>query len=125
MRPHRPAPRPTRAATAALALAQSIDNFSQFLTAGGGYARGPGRGWDNSSGVPLCQWTGVTCTEQGQIQSLTLQCDGCAVPAAGTLPAALANLTAVTTINLQGNALRGTLPPEWGAPGALPALQNL
>lgn len=47
------------------------------------------------------------------------------MPAAGTLPAALANLSAVTTINLQGNDLRGSLPPEWGAPGALPALQNL
>lgn len=55
----------------------------------------------------------------------SLQCDNCAVPAAGTLPPALANLTAVTTINLQGNELRGTLPLEWGAPGALQALQNL
>jgi len=54
-----------------------------------------------------------------------LPCDGCPVQAAGTLPPQLANLTALTTLNLQGNAFRGSLPPEWGAPGALPELQNL
>ena len=43
----------------------------------------------------------------------------------GTLPAALANLSAATTINLQGHDLYGPLPPEWGAPGTLPVLQNL
>jgi hypothetical protein len=55
----------------------------------------------------------------------SLQCEGCPLPAVGTLPAAVANLTSLTALNLHGNSLRGTLPPEWGAPGALPALQNL
>ncbi|KAL4437441.1 hypothetical protein ABPG75_004580 [Micractinium tetrahymenae] len=108
---------------ACLALAAAIDNWPAFLAAGAGSSGGAGHGWNSS--LPLCQWSGITCTDQQQVQSISLQCDNCAAPAAGPLPAALANLSAVTTINLQGNELRGTLPPEWGAQGALPALQNL
>jgi hypothetical protein len=55
----------------------------------------------------------------------TLQCDGCPVRAQGTLPPELAQLTAATTLNLQGNAFAGSLPPGWGSSSALQALQNL
>lgn len=47
------------------------------------------------------------------------------MPAEGTLPAELAGLSAATTLNLQGNAFRGSLPAQWAEQGALPALENL
>lgn len=45
--------------------------------------------------------------------------------AQGSLPAALADLAAATTLNLQGNAFGGGLPREWGAPGAMQAMQSM
>ena len=42
----------------------------------------------------------------------------------GTLPAALSNLTAATTIVLQSQSFSGSLPPEWGA-GGFDALTRL
>lgn len=45
--------------------------------------------------------------------------------AEGSLPAELAGLSGASTINLQGNALGGSLPAAWGGPRALTALQNL
>ncbi len=43
--------------------------------------------------------------------------------AEGVLPAELAGLSGASTINLQGNALGGSLPAEWA--GGLTSLQNL
>lgn len=56
------------AVQAGLALAAAIDNWQAFLAAGAGSGGGPGRGW--SAGLPLCQWSGVTCTDQQQVQSM-------------------------------------------------------
>ena len=80
-------------------------------------------GW--SLDTPVCMWTGVTCSEDGRVGGLILQCDGCTVQLVASLPPELANLTELTTLNLQGNLLFGSIPPEWGGPAALPSLQNL
>ena len=45
--------------------------------------------------------------------------------ALATHPSPSAQLDEVTSINLQGQALSGPIPPEWGAPEALRSLQNL
>lgn len=47
-------------------------------------------------------------------------CAGCARQLEGTLPAVLANLTALTTLELGGNSFKGSLPASWGANGSFP-----
>ena len=50
----------------------------------------------------------------------------CTVPAVGQLPASLANMTALHTLNLADNAFNGPLPPEFGASAAaFPGLLTL
>lgn len=68
----------------------------------------------------------ITCLPPNFLVSRrSLQCEGCPVQAQGSLPAALADLAAATTLNLQGNAFGGGLPREWGAPGAMQAMQSM
>ncbi|PRW39362.1 serine threonine- kinase [Chlorella sorokiniana] len=57
--------------------------------------------------------------------ALSLQCPGCEVKAQGHLAEEVAKLHTLTALNMQNNALNGTLPAAYGAPGALPRLLSL
>ncbi|GAB4814550.1 hypothetical protein N2152v2_001596 [Parachlorella kessleri] len=63
--------------------------------------------------------------QQQQQQQQSLQCNNCSVPAVGQLTPTLGNMTALATVNLQGNRFYGTLPTGWGGPNQFPALQNM
>ncbi len=43
----------------------------------------------------------------------------------GTLPNSLSKMAGLATLNLQGNALQGSLPAAWGEPDQFPTLQNM
>lgn len=70
-----------------------------------------------NSTVPLCQWAGVTCSQQ-RVAGLVLV----SMSLAGTLSPSLANLTRLTTLRLSSNMLTGEIPP---ALGGIPALTLL
>lgn len=55
----------------------------------------------------------------------SLQCGHCQVRAQGTLPAELAHLSALVTLDLQGQLFTGGVPRAWFATDAWPTLQNL
>lgn len=74
--------------------------------------------------LPRAHFT-LCCCPPRPCHRSTLQCDGCPVRAQGTLPPELAQLSAATTLNLQGNAFGGGLPQEWGNSSVLQDLQNL
>lgn len=106
------------AAAALLLLRDSIENWPEFSAANNI------TGWNAS--FPVCFWTGIVCSGDARVQQVSLQCGaGCGVPAVGTLPPAFGDITVLSTFNLQGNAFRGRLPPEWGHPQKLTLLQNL
>ncbi|KAF3330227.1 putative LRR receptor-like serine/threonine-protein kinase [Carex littledalei] len=63
--------------------------------------------WNTS--VPLCQWTGVNCTQQ-RVTGLVLE----SMSLTGTLSPSLANLTRLTTLQLAGNMIAGEIPPALG-----------
>eukprot|EP00887_Chlorella_sp_A99_P002361 scaffold10.g2361.t1 len=92
-----------QAEDAVTALKQSITNWAELRCAYAGAPARPGRPSHRS----------------------LLQCPGCRVKARGTLPPELASMQDLETLNVQQQALGGTLPPEWGAPGAFPHLLNL
>lgn len=47
-------------------------------------------------------------------------CAGCARQLEGALPVALADLGALTMLQLGGNSFQGSLPAAWGANGSFP-----
>lgn len=53
---------PLFAAASLLALREAITNWDAFAVAAGL------RGWDSS--LPPCQWSGVTCSDDGRVRSL-------------------------------------------------------
>ena len=69
--------------------------------------------------VALSTWHGVTTNADGRVTALALGGNGLS----GTVPAALGHLTALTSLDLSGNAgLRGGIPSAWTALTALTAL---
>ena len=60
--------------------------------------------------APLDQWYGVKTDEDGRVTSLVLQGNGLR----GSIPAELGNLTHLTYLYLRENGLKGALPPEIG-----------
>ncbi|KDD74306.1 hypothetical protein H632_c1415p0, partial [Helicosporidium sp. ATCC 50920] len=97
-----------------LEFTRSIDNWLAFSVANS-------YNWTQS--LPTCVWRGVTCSNEGRITQLSLQCDSCTVQARGTLPASLVGLTELETLNLQYNNFYSSLPTEWGS--GFTKLQNL
>lgn len=82
--------------------------------------------------VPVCRWGGILCDPYeypaaNQVTTLDLGCSeaGCEVAMQGVLSASLASLPHLQTLDLVNNNLSGTLPPEWGLPGAFHDLQIL
>ncbi|XP_044373380.1 probable inactive receptor kinase At1g48480 [Triticum aestivum] len=71
--------------------------------------------WNVADPTTVCAWTGVTC-EAGRVAALRLP--GAAL--AGAVPAgSLGNLTALHTLSLRLNALRGALPADFASMAAL------
>ena len=70
------------------------------------------KGWNADSGVPVCEWEGVTCggDEDGPhaIKELKLPNVGLA----GTIPPELGLLKDLEHLSLSGNMLRGSIPQE-------------
>ena len=72
--------------------------------------------WKAELSAPL----GVLCRQ------MACEKPDCTVPAVGQLPATLANLTALHTLNLADNAFHGPMPPDFGASAAaFPGLLSL
>lgn len=85
-----------------------------------------GAAWSRSappcgSATPAQPWRGVTCSTAGQITQLDLSQCGLR----GTLPAALASLSSLATLDLSWNELTGGIPEEFTAIGAFGALATL
>jgi hypothetical protein len=77
-------------------------------------------GWNST--VPCCSWPGISCdTTTGRVTELTVFALNISAP----VPAAIANLTALQTVNLAYNRLYGRIPEFLGPRGALPALNFL
>ena len=118
---------------AAAAAADILLAFKDQLTNWDAAAAARGyTGWCSTPGGPdcvyACGWSGVTC-DRGRVSKLDLSCPlaGCAggVPLRGSLSTGLAGLGSLQTLDLSGNQLSGTLPPEWGAAGTFDSLQIL
>lgn len=76
-------------------------------------------GWNST--VSCCTWTGISCnTATGRVTELTVFALNISAP----VPAAIANLTALQTVNLAYNRLYGRIPDFLG-PRALPDLNFL
>lgn len=76
-------------------------------------------GWNST--VACCSWEGISCNATtGRVTDLTVFALNISVP----VPAAIANLTAVQTINFAYNQLYGSIPAFLG-PHALPDLTFL
>jgi hypothetical protein len=73
----------------------------------------------------VCTWGGISCSDTGDIASVTMQCGLCPLRARGLLPPDLARLSKVSTLNLEGQAFHGPLPQQWFEPDSWPSLQNL
>lgn len=76
-------------------------------------------GWNST--VPCCGWKGVTCNAtSGRVTELSIY----ALNVSAAIPAAMANLTRLRTVNLAYNRLYGPIPAFLGPP-ALPELSLL
>ncbi|CAN6324854.1 unnamed protein product [Urochloa humidicola] len=76
-------------------------------------------GWNST--VACCSWDGISCNATtGRVTELTVFALNISAP----IPAAIANLTALQTVNLAYNALHGGIPGFLG-PHALPDLTFL
>jgi len=72
--------------------------------------------WDETAGTE-CTWYGVSCSG-GHVSSLNLTGNNLT----GTLPAELGNLSDLETLNLNSNQLMGSIPAELGNLGGLKRL---
>lgn len=115
-----PAPAPTYTGTdpndvaALLALRSSLSNTPPNWAA----SDDPCGGQPNCEGMPLalnqCAWRGITCTN-GRVTQIEVPClRTMCYNLRGSLPASLANASALQLIDLRGNSIDGGLPPEWG-----------
>ncbi|KAI7837019.1 hypothetical protein COHA_009097 [Chlorella ohadii] len=102
-----------------LQLRDAVENWDEFSSANGF------QGWNDTSSVPVCSWSGVTCADDGTILTLSWQCRTCPVRAIGKLPPGLGSLSTLATLDLQSNSFYGTLPKQWGEVDNWPQLQNI
>lgn len=79
----------------------------EFYTATSGHAWTNPQ-WDVNNTDAPCGWVGVTC-DNGDVTGLQVSSKGLN----GTLPASLANLTALYLFDVETNLLTGTLPPSY------------
>eukprot|EP00752_Nemacystus_decipiens_P006587 g5929.t1 len=81
-----------------------------------------GRNWNDNtnwgSDAPLSDWYGVTATQEGRVVDLDLQGNNLR----GAIPPELGNLAALQTLKLGWNRLSGNIPPQLGQLGALETL---
>ncbi|CAN6207156.1 unnamed protein product [Urochloa humidicola] len=63
--------------------------------------------WTAGGGDPCSSFKGITCSPSGRVTAIDLAGQGLT----GTLPSSLSNLTALESLQLQGNALSGDVPP--------------
>ncbi|KAK9794669.1 hypothetical protein WJX73_004931 [Symbiochloris irregularis] len=95
----------------------SFPDFDQVLDFLGGH------GWDDD-GTPACSpWSGLQCdATSGHLTAINFS----GWNLQGTLAPEWSQLKNLQSMDLSGNPhLSGSLPPEWGLPGAFPALQHL
>ncbi len=78
------------------------------------YRRTDGSGWNKSTGwltdVPLENWHGVQTNASGRVVGLSLRKNGLA----GSIPAEIGELSALTHLDLRSNRLEGGIPGEIG-----------
>ncbi|CAN6194061.1 unnamed protein product [Urochloa humidicola] len=79
--------------------AAAIDDLTRSL------ARPPST-W-TAGGDPCTPFKGITCSPSGRVTAIDLAGQGLS----GTLPTSLSTLTALESLQLQGNALSGAVPP--------------
>ncbi|KAL4423124.1 hypothetical protein ABPG77_004807 [Micractinium sp. CCAP 211/92] len=127
---------------ALLAQKAAISNWREFA------ASKNLTGWD--AATPVCEWGGVTCSEEGAVITIDLSCqlvdadfagdvplayeeaplvipvsEPCTARAQGTLALELSTLGSLQNLLFYNNHLSSTLPTEWGASGAFPNLLTL
>ncbi|PSC69697.1 Serine threonine-kinase CTR1 isoform A [Micractinium conductrix] len=102
-----------------LALRRSVSNWDAY-SKGNKIA-----GWNES--MPVCKWTGVTCSQEGAILAVDLGCPYTQADLleSGTLPAEVASISSLQILSLYNQNVTGTLPVAWGAKGAFANLTEL
>mmetsp|Transcript_3709 Transcript_3709/g.6967 ORF Transcript_3709/g.6967 Transcript_3709/m.6967 type:complete len:123 (-) Transcript_3709:56-424(-) len=74
-------------------------------------------GWSSDSGVPVCDWDGVTCrvsttnsgsTSETVVSEVSLPAKGLS----GSIPTELGQLTELEHLTLKNNILQGSIPKE-------------
>lgn len=63
-------------------------------------------GWDRST--PVCEWKGITCDSEGNVESIQLVEAGLE----GTLDSSLGQLTTLLELDLSSNAFTGSIPSQ-------------
>ncbi len=101
-----------------LALRDAASNWDAATSGLGGAAWQDGSSPCGTGAGGQGPWPGVTCNTAGQVVALNVSGLGLQ----GTLPAALAGLQALSTLDLSRNRFRGALPAAWLQQGALPQL---
>ncbi|MXX57127.1 MAG: hypothetical protein F4Z44_15330, partial [Gemmatimonadetes bacterium] len=100
---------PRHVGTAALCPPLSQREALEWL-----FRRTDGSGWNESTGwlsdVPLENWHGVQTNASGQVVALSLRGNGLS----GPIPPEIAELPAVTHVDLGSNRLEGRIPDEIG-----------
>ncbi|XP_010265514.1 PREDICTED: putative leucine-rich repeat receptor-like serine/threonine-protein kinase At2g24130 [Nelumbo nucifera] len=94
--------------------ARSLNDRTALLSFMSGIDSDPGQvleNW-NSSGVHLCNWTGVECNSA---RDRVVKFDLRSRSLGGTISPALSNLSFLTVLDLSGNFFHGSIPAELGA----------
>ncbi len=95
-------------------VARCTDTRPDFYALVALYSGTDGRNWTEAtnwaSTKPLDQWYGVTTDASGRVTGLSLHENSLQ----GTIPAELAQLTNLDSLNLSGNQLTGKIPTELG-----------
>ncbi|XP_076924715.1 putative leucine-rich repeat receptor-like serine/threonine-protein kinase At2g24130 [Bidens hawaiensis] len=94
--------------------AQNFNDRASLLTFVSRVTSDPGNvleNWHNSSQVHFCNWTGITCNENGD-SVLELDLSGASLH--GSISPAISKLTRLTVLDLSRNFFEGGIPKEIG-----------